>query len=68
MCGKMLKIPIKPFVENIIQRFYCYGYGHWKDKRKKEKKFLVCGEGFHSQCNKREKCINCGKESIKLMI
>lgn len=35
--GKVTIIPVKSFVEPVLQCFQCYGYGHWKDKCKKAK-------------------------------
>lgn len=58
MYNGLIKVPVRPYVEAVIQCFQCYGFGHWKDKCKKERICVVCREGFHGRCEKRERCVN----------
>lgn len=55
MYNGLANVPVRPYVESVIQCFQCYGFGHWKDKCKKERICVVSGEGFHGRCEKKEK-------------
>lgn len=59
MYGGLMNITVRPYVESVIQCFQCYGFGHWKDKCKKDRACVVCGERFHGRCDKKEMCVNC---------
>lgn len=37
MYNGLARIPVRPYVDSVIQCFQCYGFGHWKDKCKKER-------------------------------
>lgn len=57
--GGITIIPVRPFVDPVMQCFQCYGFDQWRDKCKKDKTCVVCGEAFHCQCNKPTRCTNC---------
>lgn len=59
MYNNLVKIPVKPYVESVIQCFQCYGFRHWKDKCKRERVYIICGEEYRGRCDRREKCVNC---------
>lgn len=59
MYNGLVKIPVRPYVDSVVQCYQCYGFGHWKDKCKKERVYIVCGEKYHGICEKKEKCVNC---------
>lgn len=56
-----ISINVRPFVEYVIQCYQCYGYGHWKEKCKKDRKCIVCGGEYHGYCEREKKCVNCGE-------
>lgn len=60
MYNGVTRINIRPFVEPVIQCFSCLRFGHVKDKCGRFKVCNVCGKAFHSDCNDRARCINCG--------
>lgn len=62
MYNGLANIPVRLYVEAVIQCFQYYGFGHWKDKCKKERTCEICGEDFHDRCEKRERCVNCKGE------
>lgn len=59
MYNGLVKIPVRPYVESVVQCYQCYGYGHWKNKCKKERVCIVCGEKYHRMCEKKKKRVNC---------
>lgn len=59
MYNGLVKVPVKPYVESVIQCFQCYGFRHWKDKCKRERVCIICGEEYRGRCDRREKCVNC---------
>lgn len=59
MHNGLVKVPVKPYVESVIQCFQCYGFRHWKDKCKRERVYIICGEEYRGKCDRREKCVNC---------
>lgn len=56
MYNGLVKIPVRLYVDSVVQCFQCYGFGHWKDICKKERVCIICGEEFHGRCDRKEKC------------
>lgn len=54
-------LSVRPFVDTVVQCFYCYGYDHSKDTCKKRRLCMISGESFHGKCDRKEKCSNCGE-------
>lgn len=54
-------LSVRPFVYTVVQCFYCYGFGYWKDTCKKKRLCMICGESFHGKCDRKEKYSNCGE-------
>lgn len=59
MHNGLASVPIRSYVDSVIQCFQCYVFRYWKDKCKKDRVCVVCGERFHGRCDKRLKCVNC---------
>lgn len=57
--GAVAALPVRPFVDPVIQCFNCYRFGHWKDKCRKKRACLICGEEYHGICTRDMKCTNC---------
>lgn len=61
--GGLVKIKIRAYVPEVKQCFNCYRFGHTKAVCKsKNKTCVVCSEEFHGQCDRQERCINCGEK------
>lgn len=58
--GGLSGLRMKPFIENVILCYNCYGYGHLQKHCKARKRCVICGEDFHGECRRDLKCINCG--------
>ncbi|XP_076397893.1 uncharacterized protein LOC143266151 [Megachile rotundata] len=54
-------IKIEPYVEPVRQCFKCLKYGHYQAQCKEEvRKYVICGENNHGQCDRKPRCVNCG--------
>lgn len=51
----MVKLRVRPCIP---------AHGHLKDVCRNLEKCKMCGEGFHGICDRKMKCVNCGKEHI----
>lgn len=60
--GGIVEIPIRPFVDSVVQCFQCYKFGHLREKYRGEKKCIICGKGYHGHCSNNKRYVNCGKE------
>lgn len=52
------RIRVRPFVENVKQCYNCFKFGHFSTYCK-SKRCVICGDDYHGQCDKTEKCLNC---------
>lgn len=57
--GRLSGLRVRPFIENVIMCYNCYGFGHFQKHCKSDKKCLICGDQYHGVCDKPIKCCNC---------
>lgn len=51
---------VRPFVDNVLQCYNCYRYGHLAKHCRRGPVCIACGEEFHGNCNRAYRCSNCG--------
>ncbi|XP_036138910.1 E3 ubiquitin-protein ligase BRE1A-like [Monomorium pharaonis] len=56
----LIKMRVRAFVENVIQCYNCYGFGHIKERCFRKKICMICGDYYHEKCERKIECINCG--------
>jgi len=62
LCGGMMTLRVRPFVEAVRQCLNCYKFGHVKAGCKAKQRCIICGEeGIHGRYDKPVRCANCGK-------
>lgn len=50
---------MRPFVDNVLQCYNCYKYGHLMKHCKVTLVCIVCRDAFHGKCERRFRCVNC---------
>ncbi|EFN69419.1 hypothetical protein EAG_04177, partial [Camponotus floridanus] len=61
LCGGMMTLKVRPFVEAARQCFNCYKFGHVKAGCKAKHRRIICRkEGIHGKCDKFVRYANCG--------
>lgn len=58
--GGLSGLKVRPFVENVLQCYRCYKFGHLAKHCKSGPMCVACGDAFHGRCDKQWRCINCG--------
>lgn len=62
LCGGMMSLRVRPFVEAVRQCFNCFKFGHVKAVCRAKQRCIVCGEeGIHGRCEKPLSCTSCGE-------
>ncbi|XP_046142624.1 uncharacterized protein LOC123988039 [Osmia bicornis bicornis] len=55
-------LKVEPFIESVKQCFRCFRFGHLQAVCKaKSRRCMVGSEQFHGECNKQQRCVNCGE-------
>lgn len=58
--GGITSLRVRPFIDNVLQCFACYRFGHMARHCRRTPICMACGEKFHGHCNRDWRCINCG--------
>lgn len=58
--GRITRLKVRPFIDNVLQCFACYRFGHMARHCRRVPICVACGDKFHGHCNRDWRCINCG--------
>lgn len=58
--GGITGLRVRPFIDNVLQCYGCYRFGHLLRHCRRAPICIACGEFFHGNCNKEWRCVNCG--------
>lgn len=57
--GGLTRLKVRPFVDNVLQCFRCYKFGHLMKHCRTRPMCIACGECFHGHCDREYRCVNC---------
>ncbi|XP_071580666.1 uncharacterized protein [Temnothorax nylanderi] len=57
-----VNLRVRAYVPQVRQCFNCFRFGHTKIACKSETRCIICGDKAHGQCDKTERCCNCGDQ------
>ncbi|XP_024872179.1 uncharacterized protein LOC112454816 [Temnothorax curvispinosus] len=57
---KGIVLRVRRYVPQVRQCFNCFRFGHTKLNCKSETRCIICGDKAHGQCDREQRCYNCG--------
>lgn len=58
--GGITSLRVRPFIDNVLQCYSCYRFGHLARYYRRQPVCVACGEQFHGHCTRDWTCVNCG--------
>lgn len=55
----MIFLKIRPYVEPVKQCYNCFRFGHLKAFCRSNKRYIICADYEHGECDKEVRCRNC---------